>query len=136
MADSLLHLRLVRLVIEHVERVYTVSHQVAVFHDLPGLLGCDKPPRIDGFVPDVYAVDAPTSIVILGEAKTEPDLLTDHSRRQLEAFLRYLGHQERSVFLLAVPWQASATARNLMSKLQRDLGVDNVDVSVIDDISG
>src|SRR5687767_12395891 len=123
MAESLDHLGLVQLLLGYVERVYRPSYPVIVLHDMPGAIGGEKPPRINGFLPDIYAVDAPSSIVILGEAKTVSDLETDHSKRQISAFLTYVSQQHRGVLLLAVPWQASATARNLLRILQRRLGL-------------
>jgi len=135
-AESLDHLRLVELVIEHIHRVYRPTHAVVVFHDLPGQLGGEKPPRIGGFVPDIYAVDAPPSIVIVGEAKTEGDLETDHSRRQIVAFLEHVSQQRCGVFILAVPWQAFASAKNLVARLGRELGLHQVTAIVIDDVSG
>src|SRR5262249_23124041 len=100
---------------------------------MPDNLGCDKPPRLEGFVPDVYAVDTPPSIAIIGEAKTVLDLHTEHSRRQLAAFLRFLRQQEHGVLVLGVPWQGRATAHNLLARLCRENGAENVGVVVVDD---
>ncbi len=136
MPESLLHLRLVHLVVEHIERIYSPSYPMALLHDLPGHLGDDKPPRIGGFVPDVYALDVPTSLVIVGEAKTNNDLETDHTRRQLSAFLKHLSRQARGVLIVGVPWQTAATARNLLSRLVQELGAEAVEVAVIDDVTG
>lgn len=135
MAESLHHIRLVEQILAHIEREYRPYHGLAVFHDLPKLLGAEKPPRIEGFVPDVYALDAPVSVTILGEAKTEDDLETDHSRRQIRAFLSFLAQQEAGVLILAVPWQAGTTARNLVANMRQSLGSCAVTVVVLDGVN-
>ena len=55
MAESLIHLRLVKSIVRYVEYTYRPSYELAIFHDLPGPIGAEKPPRIGGYVPDVYA---------------------------------------------------------------------------------
>lgn len=129
MAESVTHLRLVEILVAHITTTYG---GLVVFHDLPALLGAEKPPRIGGYVPDVYATDAPTTITIVGEAKTEGDLVTDHSRGQLIAFLQYLGARDRGVLVLAVPWQVRATAKNLLASLQREHRCNHVVTIVLD----
>lgn len=128
-----MHLRLVENILSYVERTYRHSYHLVVFHDLPALIRAEKPPRIGGFVPDVYAVDAPPSILIIGEAKTQCDLDTDHSQRQLIAFLKHLALQPNGQLVLAVPWTASATARNLLRRLKLESSCETVHSVVIDD---
>jgi len=129
MAESVNHLRLVEHLVAHITATY---EGLVVFHDLPAALGAEKPPRIGGYVPDVFATDAPTTITIVGEAKTESDLETDHSREQLVAFLQYLGARQRGVLVLAVPWQVRATAKNLLASLQRQHRCNHVATIVIE----
>jgi len=131
MAESVTHLHLVESLVTHISATY---RGFAVFHDLPSPVGAEKPPRIAGFVPDVYAVDAPTTLTVVGEAKTDGDLLTGHSRDQLAAFLHYLAMRHKGVLVLAVSWQASATAKNLLMSLQRELSCMHVRIVVLDGI--
>lgn len=116
MAESLEHLSLVKLILDYISHEFTGVRHLAALDDLPGFIGGEKPPRIAGYVPDVYAVDIPTTITIIGEAKTSNDLTTDHSRSQITAFLRYLGYQKQGVFILATTWHAIRTARTVVSK--------------------
>ena len=134
MAESSHHIRLVGRILTHIEREYRPSYSLAVFHDLAAPIGAEKPPAIEGFRPDVYALDAPSSITIIGEAKTESDLETDHSQRQLFAFLSFLASQNHGVLLLAVPWSASAAARNLIASLCRSLNRGAPAVTVLDGV--
>jgi hypothetical protein len=103
---------------------------------LPGAIGGEKPPKIGAFRPDVYAIDAPLTKTIVGEAKTQSDLETDHTRKQFHAFLRYLQLQTNSVFILAVPWQAKARGRTLLHSIQSELEASAVEIVVIDNIRG
>ena len=106
---------------------------MATLHDLPNFIGCDKPPKIGVFRPDVYAIDAPLTRTIVGEAKTQADLETDHTKAQFVSFIRFLRLQQNAVLVVAVPWQAKATARSLLDAL---LGSDreSIRVVVIDDL--
>lgn len=135
MSESLVHLQLVGRIMSYVRDEYH-AYQLAIFHDLPALLGAEKPPRIGGFLPDLYAVDAPPSITILGEAKTAEDLETEHSRKQLTAFLTFLQLQSNGILVVAVPWQARARAKNLVARLQRQLQCTSVRTIVITELAG
>ncbi len=68
-------------------------------------------------MPDVFVTDVPVTTTLIGEAKTQRDLETDHSRQQIVAFLRYLSKTSRGIFVLSVPMVAGATARRLLSEL-------------------
>jgi hypothetical protein len=135
MAESLVHLQLVARIVSHIRDEYQ-AYQLAVFHDLPNLIGAEKPPRIGGFVPDVFAIDAPPSITILGEAKTVEDLETEHSLKQLTAFLAFLRLQPSGILVVAVPWQAQARAKNLVARLQQELQCKDVRAIVITELTG
>src|SRR3712207_431503 len=87
---------------------------LGVITDLSSPLRAEKPNRIGGFVPDVYAFDAPLTTVIIGEAKTQDDLETERSRKQITAYLCYLGQQQTGILILAVPWQAKRRAQAIV----------------------
>jgi hypothetical protein len=108
--------------------------RVAVLHDLPGLVGCDKPPKVGAFRPDVYAIDAPVTRTIIGEAKTATDLETEHSGMQFAAFLTYLRLQPNPILIASVPWHAKATARSLLQVLSSRLDAGAVEIVVLDDV--
>lgn len=105
-----------------------------MLHDLPGLIGCDKPPKIGAYRPDVYAIDAPLTRTIVGEAKTQADLETDHTREQLRAFMGFLRLQDNAVFVLAVPWQAKARGRTLLQAVGHEMDAPGVRIVVIDEV--
>ena len=117
MTESLTHATLVRAVIAFAEREFGAIADIAVRDDSLRPIRGERPPRIEGYTPDVYATDVPTTKTLLGEAKTKADLETDHSRRQIAAFLRYLAHTPGGMFVLAVPFTVGATGRRMVAEL-------------------
>jgi len=133
MGESAKHLELVRCILIYVQENYVGVDHVAMLHDLPGSIGCDKPPKIGEFRPDVYAVDAPLTKTIIGEAKTQADLETDHTKNQLRAFMRFLRLQDNAVLVLAVPWQAKARGRTILKALAGEIDAPKTRIVVIDE---
>jgi len=117
MPESAAHADLVQAVIAFAEFELGAIAEIAVRDDAVHSLRGERPPRIDGFTPDVHAVDVPTTRTLIGEAKTRADLETDHSLLQISAFLGYLAKTSGGLFVLAVPLTAGATARRLLRQL-------------------
>ena len=134
MAESSKHLDLVQRILAYIRKNYSGVRQVAILHDLPGLVGCDKPPQIGAFRPDVYAIDAPITRTIVGEAKTGLDLEANHSKDQFTAFFRYLRLQRKPTLIVSVPWQAKVTAQLILQSLRNRTEANIVKVVVIDDV--
>jgi hypothetical protein len=86
-------------------------------------------------VPDVYAFDAPLTTVVIGEAKTQDDLETARSRKQMTAFLSFLGLQKSGIFILAVPWHLKRRAGAIIDTLQAETGATSVKTVMLDDIA-
>lgn len=117
MAESGTHARLVEEIIAFAGRELGGLAQIAVRDDSVRPLRGERPPRIGGHVPDVYAVDVPTTHTLIGEAKTKADLETEHTRRQLISYLDYLAVTPGGILVLAVSLVASATAKRLITQL-------------------
>ena len=122
MAESTQHLQLLRRIIEYVQLAYGEFYSLSVLHDLPTRVGGEKPPRVGGFSPDVYATDVPVTTTIIGEAKTAQDLETAHSRKQLTAFIAYLNSQPNGVLVVSVPWQSVGAAQRMLKQLVTKAG--------------
>lgn len=120
MSESNQHLRLVRLILAFIEKEFAGVEALTLFDDTAEPIRRERPPRINGHVPDVYAVDVPPTMAIIGEAKTQRDLETDRSRKQIGCFLDHLVAQRNGVFVLAVPLEAAMTARGLVGALLRE----------------
>jgi hypothetical protein len=134
LAESNKHSALVNIIIRYIGREHTDIAAPGIINDLSSPLRAEKPNRIDGFVPDVYAFDAPLTTIIIGEAKTHADLETDHSKKQITAFLSFLGHQKTGIFILAVPWQAKRRAQTVVATLRDAVGAASVETITLDDL--
>jgi len=129
MSETRQHIELTKAIISYVQEHFG-AEDLALLTDLPG--SCDKPPRVYGFVPDVFANNAPQTLVIIGEAKTAQDLATDHSKAQICEFIRFLAAQSRAVFILAVPWPAAASARQMVEQYLAVFEANNVRPIILD----
>ena len=117
MPESAAHAGLVQAVIVYAETEFGDLAEFAVREDAVHPVRGERPPKIEGYVPDVFVTDVPTTKTLIGEAKTQQDIETDHSRRQISAFLSYLSKTPRGIFVLSVPLAAGATARRLLAQL-------------------
>lgn len=136
MAESAAHARLVRAILSYLELEFGPIGDLSVRDDSVSPLRCERPPRVGGFVPDVYATDVPTTITIIGEAKTISDLERERSRAQIGAFLAHLGHMQNGVFVLSVPLVAGATARRMVASAQHSLPRSATRIVILDGMIG
>ncbi|RWG50498.1 MAG: hypothetical protein EOQ62_04290 [Mesorhizobium sp.] len=136
MAESAAHARLVRAILSFVELEFGPIIDLSVRDDSVFPLRYERPPRVGGFVPDVYATDVPTTVTIIGEAKTTSDLERERSRSQISAFLAYLAHMPKGVFVLSVPLVAGATARRIVAAAQQSLPLSATRIVILDGIPG
>lgn len=125
---------MVRIIVGYIKREHSQVTALGIVGDHSSAIGAEKPNRIEGFVPDVYAFDAPRTTTIIGEAKTKDDLETERSKRQIAAFLTHLHYQAAGVFIMAVPWQAKRRAQAVVLTLQKDVGAASVKTVTLDDL--
>lgn len=101
--------------------------------DSPGQSAENKPPQINGYVPDVFVPRvANNTNYIIGEAKTARDLETRHSLAQITALLGQCNEEPNSIFILAVPWDKVPSAKSLLKQIIRTHGFQNVETVVIE----
>lgn len=132
MPESAGHADLVGELVAFAERELGPLANLAVRNDAVRPLRGERPPLVNGHMPDVYATDVPTTTTLIGEAKTQFDLETQHSKRQISAFLAYLAQTPRGVFALSVPLSAGATARRLLTELNAPFAGASTRVVVLD----
>jgi hypothetical protein len=132
LGETEVHLALVRTLVRYATWRLREFRATAVFADLPSVSRRDKPPRIGGFVPDVYASDVPTTFSLLGEAKSLEDLETTHTALQLAAFCRHARFCNGAV-VVAVPTVAVATARALLRRCAVSVDAASLELSIIDE---
>ena len=132
MPESAQHARLVKAIVAHAEHRVGKLTDILVREDAVQPRRGERPPKVSGFTPDVFATDVPTTMTLIGEAKTAADLDTKHSRAQIAAFLQY-PHTPGGLFVLAVPVSVKPRARWVLRELGRPLGSGAPQTEVIDD---
>jgi len=95
-----------------------------------------KPTEVAGFIPDVIGPGLPGGAVVVGEAKTTRDLENQHTRQQLEAYLRYCAARPGSIFVFAVPWHMTRYARSLLKNVGRKCECEAVYTVVLEQLEG
>lgn len=118
MPESASHASLVAALVGFAESELGALASLAIRDDAVRPIRGERPPRVNGYVPDLYATDVPTTATLIGEAKTRADLETKHTREQITAFLVYLSQTPNGIFALSVPLTAAATARRMLSQLK------------------
>lgn len=129
-----MHARLVRAILLYIEQEFGPMSDLCVRDDSVSPLRGERPPPVAGFIPDVYATDVPTTLIIIGEAKTASDLESDRSRAQIGAFLAHLVQVPSGIFVLSVPLTASATARRVVASAQQALPLAATKIVVLDGV--
>ncbi len=134
MGESGTHAELVTALIAYADAEFGGLANVSVRHDAVRPLRGERPPRVNGYVPDVYATDVPTTATLIGEAKTRVDLETDHTRKQIQAFLFYLSQTPNGIFALSVPLAAAMTARRLLLEMKASFPATQTRTVVLDGV--
>lgn len=132
MGESAGHTILVDSIKKYVLEWYRNSSDLCIYFDSPSGHFNDKPPEIEGFIPDVYATLLKEDIVIIGEAKTVRDLESRHSKRQLEAFLKHCFNKRKAILIIAVPWDLVNSAKSLIRFLKKKSNTESVTVKFLE----
>ena len=129
MAESALHKALVRRLERAVVEVLGNDVRGICIVDRGGGYR-DAAWMIGGSYPDVRAFGH--GVEVIGEAKPPWDLGTEHTKRQLATYLRYLEQVDSAYLVLSVRWDSSPTARNALRVCARDWTRVRDRVSVLD----
>ncbi|MBT0664505.1 hypothetical protein KI809_09355 [Geobacter pelophilus] len=128
MGESLNHVRLVKAIIE---RVSSLDPQAVILADTSIYAAKDRPPKIGGHVPDVYARIDMLRQTIIGEAKTGKDLENEHTMSQLRAYLSHCSTNPGTRLVLAVPWDMRSFVHNLLNRLKTQMMLPKESVEIL-----
>jgi hypothetical protein len=128
--ESALHVKLVEKTAAEIRHRHNDLYSLTILVDLPSA-GRDRPRNIGGYVPDVFAIDAPETCRIIGEAKTELDCETKRSQLQFVAFLSHLSRFPNPRFYLCVPYLYRVRAEILVGAAALTAGALSVKSVVI-----
>ena len=106
-----------------------------VLTDSIGSQSPNRPPSIEGYVPDAYAMLDEQGRVVIGEAKSMGDLENSHTEAQIAAFLRRCGMAEGSAFVLAVPWPIERLAGALLTNYRVREGLAELETVVLSEMN-
>lgn len=106
MAESALHIELVKAMYKWVCIAYFNGDDGLVLVSLPSTPVHSKPLRVlGGYEPDLFAKDLSSNLLILGEAKTSEDIGRLHSKEQYRAYYETCKyHNGPSILVFAVPF--------------------------------
>lgn len=128
MGESLNHIRLVQ---EIIDRVKCIDPQAVILADTSIIADLNRPPKIGGHIPDVYARVDMLRQAIIGEAKTRKDLENDHTMSQLQAFLAYCHGNPGTRLVLAVPWMMRGFVHNLFNRMKSEMELPKESVEIL-----
>ena len=120
MPESATHLGLVQHLVLWIQENPPSAGDSVLFIDEPAKAAADKPPRIDGYAPDLYWRTLAGGSALIGEAKCAYDVESRHSRQQFAAFISHLSAFAEGILLVAVPWHVVPQAKSLIRAIQRD----------------
>lgn len=114
MAEGSVHLELIESILQNVPNL--IGAESLIFTDRPGESRDRKCPRINGFVPDVYAVQLRGDGKLIGEAKAAADFFQPHTLAQVRAFMDFLSFHPQATLVLAVPPRLLPAAKCLLRR--------------------
>lgn len=136
MSESNTHIQLVEEMVCWITQYYLNGDRGYLLIDQPESKNGSKPPKINGYIPDVFTACAPNCRTVIGEAKTARDVDRPHSIEQIKAFLRHCSGQKDAVFILATPWPMSRFAKSLLKHLQQQTNSSSVKIVVMEGLAG
>ena len=132
MAESSNHILLVNHLKSWVIEKFLDGDEGKIFVDHPDSNSCQRPPIMNGFIPDIYVPSGPYGLMIIGEAKTARDLERKHSQNQFEQFLNKCAEVNNSLFIIAVPWYSVRLAESILKYLKNKSNAGMVTTEVLE----
>ena len=128
MPSSQTHHNYTHCIVRWIEDNYSKDYMV-VITDLDNPIGEERPPNINGYIPDVYARNIENDITIIGEAKTQNDVRNKHTKNQISSYLDYLCVARQGLLVIATQWDCVNAIKNTVEIMQH--GNSNESLQVI-----
>ena len=126
------HIRLVDQLVKWIHDNLKIEVIDFVLKDSPA--SKEKPPNINGYIPDVYATNNSRERIVIGEAKSSSDLESRNTKSQLDALVEYCCSRSNITIVLAVPWDKVRLAKSLLRNIKKKYNC-QTDSIVIDNLS-
>ena len=124
-----------RLVVNAAKAILQQHPGMRLTLDVQKAPGDPVPSPINGHRPDIAGLNTGACLrVLIAEAKTDADIDNNHTRSQLDAYLRHLDSIKSGIgiFIMAVNGEAADTARGLLKFHCRDQVSSCLQVKVFD----
>lgn len=135
MPESEEHSNLVAMLHSYISHRFCEGRSERVLTDSVSRQSPNRPPPIEGYVPDAYVMLDELGRIVIGEAKSMGDLENSRAEAQITAFLRRCGIVEGSVFVLAVPWPVERLAEALLINFRAKEGLHHVETFVLSEMN-
>ena len=133
MAETLVHMELVRRIVSYVETISSSFASSLLDADLPEY-GSRTPQVIRGYYPDVRYLDK--NIIAIGEAKTENDINNGHTEEQLSAYIDEVrAFTQESHIIYCVPFVSFIQVKNLLKHRKNRFQLDDITFHVLDNFN-
>lgn len=118
MTESLLHINLVRKLREYTIKIIPRENYNFIFED--SSTAKEIPPLImQKYRPDLYYEFE--NQLIIGEAKTEKDIRSEHSKEQYISYINYCSkYSGCALLLVAVPWTELGNMNSLLRRILKE----------------
>ena len=112
-------------IVSWIENNYS-KNKMVVIADLDNPIGEERPPNINGYIPDVYARNIKNDITIIGEAKTQNDISNEHTKNQIRSYLDYLCLARQGILVIATQWDSVNSIKSIVKLALRDSSSDSL----------
>ena len=134
MTESEEHSNLVSLLHCYIANRFCRGETYGVLTDSIALHSVDRPPSIDGYIPDAYVMLDGSGKVVIGEAKSLGDFENSHTEAQIVAFLKRCSLVQDSTLVLAVPWPIERLAETWLRSLRAREQLSQVQVTILSNV--
>jgi hypothetical protein len=135
MGESKSHMHLVELLAEWIATNLLEGDYEHMLIDFPDRPAQRKPPKIYGYIPDIYISHSSQYSLIIGEAKTASDIESRHTIDQINSYLRRCAQSDRALLVMAVPWFCVGGANSTIRYCKNKTGFTEVKSIVIEKLS-
>ena len=132
MAESILHMDLVRIIASYIKRVTPNFSASLLDAELPEY--GRTPKCLYGYYPDIRYRD--NNNIIIGEAKTQNDVSNDHTEAQLNAYIdELLTYNLQLHIIYCVPFVSYAQMKNYLRHVKEQRELTDITFHVLDNFN-
>ena len=129
MSQSKAHRNLIKGTVDALGSRYT---NISMLVDLQENPGDEVPPKIGGFIPDIYVTRKQGHSIIIAEAKTDGDIDNRHTRDQAISFIKHLNRRKAGIFILSVTGYKADRAKTVLHFIRKEFQVVSTEIEVFD----